>query len=98
MVAQAVVERLPVPLRGERVLADQQRFVIFDDGRGQPRWAERLAPAAIAVLADDLDEAGAAPFVPRLRIGERLGERCIEHVYLDVANFHGRVAQSATLS
>ena len=88
VVAQPVVEALPDRLGRQRVGADQERLVEFDDRRGQARRAERLAPAAVAVLADDLDEARAAPLVPRLRIGERLGQRRFEDINLDVADFH----------
>ena len=73
VVAQPIVEVLPEGFGGERVGADQQLPVEADDRRGQPRRTERLAPAAVAVLADDLDQAGAAALVPGLRIGERLG-------------------------
>ena len=93
VVAQPVVEVLPVALGGERVLADQQRLVVFDDRRGQPRGAERFAPAAVAVLADNLDQARAAPLVPGLRVGERLGQRGVEDIDLDVADLHDGAVQ-----
>ena len=64
VVAQPVIEGLPVPLGGKRILPDQQRLVELDDRSGQPSRTESLAPAAVAVFSDDLDKAGAAPFVP----------------------------------
>ena len=88
MVAQPVVERFPDRLGRQRIGANEERLVEFDDRRSQPRRPERLAPAAVAILADDLDEARAAPLVPCLRIGERLGQRRLEDISLDVANFH----------
>ena len=56
VIAQAVVEALPVPFDGERVLADQQRRVGLDDGAVRPRRAEGLAEAGQPLLADDLDD------------------------------------------
>jgi hypothetical protein len=50
--------------------------------------AERLAPAAVAVLADDFHQQRAASLVPRLGIGERLGERGFEHVGADFGDLH----------
>src|SRR3954449_11604566 len=91
VVAQPIIEALPMPLGGERILPNQQRLVELYDRSGQPRRAERLAPAAVAVLSDDLDKAGAAPFVPGLRIGEGLGQRCFENVDPDVPDL--KVAQ-----
>src|SRR5204862_3705125 len=74
MVAQPVVEALPDRLGRQRIGAEEQRLVVFDDRCCQSRRAERLAPAARAVLADDLDETRPAALVPCLRIGKRLGQ------------------------
>jgi len=51
---------------------------MLHDRGGQPGRAERLSPSAIAVLADDLDEHGATPFVPCLGVCERLFYRGYE--------------------
>src|SRR5512146_2909357 len=80
VVAKPVVEVFPDRLGSELVGANQQRLVEFDNGCGEARRTERLAPPARPVLANDLDKAGTAPLVPRLRIGERLSERSFEDI------------------
>src|SRR3954453_8976116 len=97
MVAQPVVQIRPMPLGSKRVLADQQLLVVFDDWRSQPGRAEGFAPAAVAILADDLDQTGLAPLVPGLRVGERLGQRGFEYIGFDVADFEN-VAQTLSSS
>ena len=60
LVAEEIVEVHPDAVAGERVGADEVRAEGGDDGRIERRRPEALAPAVGAVLADDLDQAGAA--------------------------------------
>ena len=76
-------------IAGERVGAEEVRAEGGDDGRIERRRPEALAPARRAVLADDLDQAGAAHGRAVERPGERLAEGCLEHVRLDVGDAHG---------
>src|SRR5690606_26974143 len=60
LIAKMVVEELPDPLRGEGILAQQQRPEGLHDGRIEPGRPEAFAPAGRAVLAYDLDDATGA--------------------------------------
>jgi len=51
MITQRVIEVLPVQLGCQRISADQQGLVEFDNPCRQKRWAERLAPAAQPISA-----------------------------------------------
>ena len=59
LVAEVIVEVHPDAIAGERVGADEVRTEGCDDGRVERGRPEALAPADGAVLADDLDQAGA---------------------------------------
>ncbi len=50
VIAQVVVEALPVPFDRERVLADQQRRVGLDDAAVRPRRAVDLAEAGQSLV------------------------------------------------
>jgi hypothetical protein len=83
-----IVEVHPVAVAGERIGADQVRAESCDDGRIERRGAEALPPADGAVLADDLDQAGAARVRAVEGPGERLAEFCLQNVRLDVGDAH----------
>src|SRR6185503_9394242 len=59
-----------------------------DDGRIERRRPEALAPADGAVIAHDLDQAGAARCRAVEGPGERLAELGLQHVRLDVGDAH----------
>jgi hypothetical protein len=91
MVAQPVVEVLPVKLSGEGIRIHQERFIELDDRGGQNRRAEGFTPATQPVITDDLDQQRTAPFVPGLRIGERLYQCSFESIGVDISYFHSPI-------
>ena len=81
-----------MPIAGQRIGADEVGAEGGDDGRVERRRPEALAPADGAVLADDLDQAGAAYGRAVERPRERLAELGLEHVRLDVGDAHWDLA------
>src|SRR5271154_2827884 len=88
VVAQPVVQTLPMQLGCERVRADQQGLVVVGDRGGQPRWTKGFAPPAHPILADDLDQHCPTALIPGLRIGERLSELRLQSISLDLPDVH----------
>jgi hypothetical protein len=56
MIAQPVVEDLPVKLGCQGIRSYQERFIKLDDRRAQKGQAECFTPATQPVLTDDLDQ------------------------------------------
>ena len=88
LVAELIIECLPDPIGGQRVLADQERPERLDDGGVQSSRTEALSPPRRAILADNLDDAPG----PRVSAIEGPGEGgvdlCLQDMGVYLRNLH----------
>src|ERR1039457_7646771 len=91
MVAVSCIDLVPKKLAAQRILTNQEGAELAHHRGIDACRTVTFAPADQTLIGLDLDDQRGPFRIPGPRVGERLGERCFQHMGADTDDLHALI-------